>query len=202
MEVIIPFSIKSPKTRLKPALSANERKRFAKSMLSDVLTALAETDASPTILATGPVDCDAPVVIDQRDLDTAITDQLADSSFPVAIVMADLPLVTPTALERLFEPDADIVLAPGRGGGTNAIVVRHPEFRVDYHGISIRDHRTIAKNVDAEVGEIDSLRLSTDIDEPQDFAEVLLHSNGAANEWLTSAGFELAADGRVTVERQ
>jgi len=85
-------------------------------MLSDVLTALAGTDASPTILATSPIDCDAPIVIDQRDLDTAINDRLVGSGLPVAVIMADLALVTPTALEGLFEPDADIVLAPGRGG--------------------------------------------------------------------------------------
>jgi len=88
------------------------------------------------------------------------------------------------------------------GVRTNAIVVRHPDFRVDHHGASIQDHRTIARTIDAEVAEIDSFQLSTDIDEPQDLAEVLLHSDGARNDWLINAGSELAVDGRVTVRRQ
>jgi 2-phospho-L-lactate guanylyltransferase len=45
------------------------------------------------------------------------------------------------------------------------------------------------------------LRLSTDGNVPQDSIEVLLHSNGAANEWLVNAGFELAVDDLVTAER-
>jgi 2-phospho-L-lactate guanylyltransferase len=201
MEVIVPLSMDSPKTRLKPVLSADERNGFAKAMLSDVLAALTGIDAIPTILATSAVDCDVPVVIDEHDLDTAINDRLADKEHPIVVIMADLALATPTALERLFEPDADIVLAPGRGGGTNAVVVCHPDFRVDYHGASIQDHRGIAKNIGADVAEVDSLRLSTDIDEPQDLAEVLLHSNGAAHDWLVDAGFELVVDGRVSIER-
>lgn len=201
MEVIVPLSVESPKTRLKPVLSADERNDFAKAMLSDVLAALTGTDAAPTVIATSPVDCDAPVVVDGRNLDTAINDRLADKEHPTAVVMADLALATPTALKRLFEPDTDIVLAPGRGGGTNAVVVRHPDFRVNYHGASIQDHRTLARNIGADVIEIDSWRLSTDIDEPQDLAEVLLHSSGAASDWLVDAGFEIAVDSRVTVER-
>ncbi|MFC6875005.1 glycosyltransferase family protein [Halobellus marinus] len=101
----------------------------------------------------------------------------------------------------MFEPDADIVLVLRSGSGINAVVVHHPVFRGDYHGASIRDHRTIGTNVGTDVAEIDSLRLSTDGNVPQDSIEVLLHSNGAANEWLVNAGFELAVDDLVTAER-
>jgi 2-phospho-L-lactate guanylyltransferase len=73
---------------------------------------------------------------------------------------------------------------------------------VDYHGASIRDHRRIAAAVGAPVAEVDSRVLATDIDEPADLAEVLVHGEGAAADWLRDAGFELAAeDGRVTATR-
>jgi len=111
-------------------------------------------------------------------------------------------LLTADAVDRLFDPDADVVLAPGLGGGTNAFVCRHPDFRVDYHGASIRDHRRLADGVGASVAEVDSRLLATDIDEPTDLAEVLLHSNGAAADWLRDAGFEMVFDdGRPTVCR-
>jgi 2-phospho-L-lactate guanylyltransferase len=97
-------------------------------------------------------------------------------------------------LQALFEPAADVVLAPGRGGGTNAFVSRAPGFEVDYHGASIRDHRRIAQDAGASVEEVDSFRLATDIDEPADLVEMLLHSEGAATDWLVEQGFELAVD--------
>ena len=106
-------------------------------------------------------------------------------------------------LDRLFEPDADLTFAPGRGGGTNALVVRVPGFRVDYHGASYRDHRRICEDVGASVRVVDSFRLSTDVDEPADLVEVLLHTDGRAAAWLRDAGFRVeTTDGRVRATRE
>ncbi|RDI72253.1 NTP transferase domain-containing protein [Halopelagius longus] len=121
----------------------------------------------------------------------------------VAVAMADLALATPEAVRRLADAEGDVVIAPGRGGGTNALVVRHPGFRVDYHGASYRDHRRIAGEAGASVGVLDSMRLSTDVDEPSDLAEVLLHGGGESKRWLREAGFELdVSGGRVGVVRE
>jgi 2-phospho-L-lactate guanylyltransferase len=120
----------------------------------------------------------------------------------VAVVMADLALATTDSLRRLFSAEGEVVAVPGRGGGTNALVVRHPDFRVDYHGASIRDHRRIAREVGAEYREVDSMRLATDVDEPEDLAELLLHGESRATDWLRDAGFEVdVSDGRVGVTR-
>ncbi|PSP64722.1 2-phospho-L-lactate guanylyltransferase [Halobacteriales archaeon QH_8_67_36] len=202
MRLVVPVSGSDPKTRLSPVLTSDERRDFTEAMLADVLTALRAADHSPEVVATAPVDCDAPVTVDERGLDSLVNDLLGETDGELAVVMADLPLLGRSSVERLFEPDADVVLAPGLGGGTNAFVCRHPDFRVDYHGASVRDHRHIAREAGATVAEVDSRRLATDIDEPSDLAEVLLHSDGAAADWLRDGGFELLADdGRVTVER-
>jgi len=72
---------------------------------------------------------------------------------------------------------------------------------VDFHGASYRDHRRVAREVGADVAVVDSMRLSTDVDEPADLVEVLLHAEGAAAAWL-SERFELdAGEGRVGVVR-
>ena len=202
MRTVVPFAVSNPKTRLSPILTADERREFARVMLGDVLTALDELGRSPEVLATESVDCDASVTVDDRSLDDAVNDVLANADAPVAVVMADLALATPEALDRLFAPEADVVLAPGRGGGTNAFVARHPEFRVDYHDASIRDHRRIAREIADGVAEVDSFRLATDVDEPADLAEVLLHGEGDSVAWLRDTGFKLSvADGRTGVER-
>ncbi len=200
MRLVVPVSGSAPKTRLSPVLSPAERREFTEAMLADVVDALDGAGHAPEVISTAPVNCEAPVTVDDRDLDTLVNDLLTDGD--LAVVMADLPLLTPEAVERLFDPAADVVLAPGLGGGTNAFVCRHPDFRVDYHGASIRDHRRIAREADASLTEVDSRLLATDIDEPADLAEVLVHGEGAAADWLRDAGFEVVTDdGRVTVER-
>lgn len=198
MRTLLPFAAARPKTRLADVLEEGERRAFARVMLDDVLAALPE-GAEPLVVATEPVDVDAPVEVDDRPLTPAVNDRLDP---PTAVVMADLALATPAALGRLFGADADVVIAPGRGGGTNALVVRDPEFRVDYHGASVADHRHIVRDVGATVVEVDSFRLATDVDEPVDLLEVLLHGRGDAPDWLRERGFAVAVeDRRPTLDR-
>jgi 2-phospho-L-lactate guanylyltransferase len=206
MDVLVPLAVDEPKTRLAGTLDSTERAAFARVMCSDVLDPVRESGHDPEVLATASVDVDAPVRIDERPLteavDAALAEAFAAGADAVGVVMADLALATPAALDRLFGADGDVVLAPGRGGGTNAVVTRHPEFRTDYHGASIRDHRAAASAAGADVTEVDSFRLATDVDEPADLVEVLLHGAGRAREWLVDTGFEVTtADGRASVAR-
>jgi 2-phospho-L-lactate guanylyltransferase len=202
MRVVVPFGADRPKTRLAPVLDATEREAFARAMLRDVLSALEAVDRldrEPTVLADAPVDVEAEVTVDDRPLTGAVNATLpaAPDDDPVAVVMADLPLVTADALEGLFASAGDVVLAPGRGGGTNALIARDPAFRADYHGASVRDHRRRAQSAGLDHSEVDSFRLATDVDEPADLVEVLLHAppESASRAWLDAAGFELAATG-------
>jgi 2-phospho-L-lactate guanylyltransferase len=205
MRVLVPFEATDPKTRLGSHLSPGERQKFAAAMLRDVLAAVDAAGGSPEVVATATVDVDAPVTVDGRPLSRAVNARLGATADPVGVVVADLGLVTARAVERLLHPrpdPADVVVAPGRGGGTNGLVVRHPDFRVDFHGVSYRDHRTAARDVGAEVRVVDSMRLSTDVDEPADLAEVLLHGEGEAAAWLRAAGFDLqTGEGRVGIDR-
>ncbi|MGB9964785.1 2-phospho-L-lactate guanylyltransferase [Halobacterium hubeiense] len=203
MRTLVPFDPANPNTRLSSLLSPAERRDFAAAMLADVLAAVREAGGTPTVLATEPLDSvDAPVIVDDRSLSVAVNDALAEGR-PAAVVMADLALATPDALERLFDADADVVIAPGRGGGTNALVVRHPEFSVDYHGTSFLDHVAAAEAAGASVEPVDSFRLAVDVDEPADVLDVLVYASGEAADWLRDAGFRAAVrDGAPTVVRE
>jgi 2-phospho-L-lactate guanylyltransferase len=194
MRVIVPYAAEDPKTRLADALDPGERAAFARTMLDDVLAAVRAAGETPEVLATGHLDVDAPVTVDERALTPAVDDVLTGTDGPVAVVMADLALATGDALSALFERKGDVVLVPGRGGGTNALVARHPDFRVNYHGVSFRDHRRAARDAGAEVAVVDSHRLSTDVDERADLVEVLLHGEGRSAAWLRDTGFALATD--------
>ena len=230
MRVVVPFGAETPKTRLSPVLSPAERAAFARAMLADVLGAIVETGREPTVVSTEPLEFDpdpdtetgsedgletgsalaadvasaVTAAVDERPLTEAVNARLAAADEPVAVVMADLALATPAALERLFASTADVAIAPGRGSGTNAFVARHPEFRVDYHGTSYLDHCRIADEIGASRETIDSFRLATDIDEPADLVEVLVHGADDARSpaLLREFGFELETDGgRVAVAR-
>jgi len=213
MRVLVPYTDRDPKSRLAPVLSEPERRGFARAMLGDVVETVRAAGHTPELLAPEPVGdavADAgldsvPTTVDDRALTPAVDaalDRVGESAAEVGVVMADLALATPTALRRLVGVGGDVAVAPGRRGGTNALVVRDPAFSVDYHGASYRDHREAAAAAGLSVGAVDSMRLATDIDEPGDLAEVLLHGGGRARGWLVDAGIELdTACGRVGVRR-
>jgi len=202
MDVLVPFDARDPNTRLAPVLDPTERRAFARAMLSDVLDVLREAGHQPDVLSTAPLSCPCPVTVDDGPLTEVVNAVLADQHEPLAIVMADLALLTTDAVARLCDPDTDVVLAPGTGGGTNAVVVRHPDFRVDYHGVSFRDHCQRARACGATLSVVDSFRLAVDIDEPADLVDLFVHGERQAREWLDTAGFEVAErDGQPTARR-
>ncbi len=208
MRVVVPVGPHQPKTRLGDVLAPDERVAFTEAMLADVLGAIRGAGRDPEVLSTAPIEVDAPVTVDDRALTPAVNAVLAEAKAkteagePLAVVMADLPLATPESLTTLFETPGDVVLAPGRGGGTNAFVTRHPEFRVDYHGGSFLKHRRAAAEL-GSVGIVDSHRLATDIDERADLVELLIHGERTAADWLREAGFALdRSAGRVAVQRR
>lgn len=203
MQVIVPFDGATPKTRLEPVMDRRERREFALAMLSDVLRAIRGAGGSPLVLSPTALDLpETPVCVDDRPLSAAVNAQLRTGPTEIAVVMADLPLVTASTVERLFERAGDIVLAYGTGGGTNALVSRHSEFRVDYHDGSYRDHLANAREIDARVSTVDSYRLSHDIDEPDDLTDLLIAGDGTAAAWLRRHGFTVDdAAGRGTVQR-
>ena len=201
MRVVVPYTPIDPKSRLSPVLTGDERHAFSRVMLTDVLAAIRATGHTPEILSTTSLPAvDAPVHVDNRQLSDAVNAMLTP---PMAVVMADLALLTPDAVRATMDCQADVVIGPGRGGGTNLLIVRADGYMVDYHGNSLADHRRMAKEAGLEIAEIDSFRIATDVDEPSDLVEVLLHATGRARDWLIDHGFYLAeTNGRVAIDRE
>lgn len=213
MDVYVPYDPRNPKTRLSPLLTESERHELSRMMLQDVVETIASTGHAPIVLTTEPLNLDIKTVVSTKPLSNAVNSILRRynhperqvpeqlTAQPVSIVMADLGLLTEDALARLFTVEADVTLAPGLRGGTNALVTRSAGFHVDYHGTSYLDHRAIARERGLEVTEIDSLRLSCDIDEPDDIIELLLHGTGQAREYIDTH-FELAPKGEADTIRR
>jgi 2-phospho-L-lactate guanylyltransferase len=210
LPAIVPFKPLNPKTRLSCVLSLDEREAFAELMLCDMIGALREAGCSPTILSTHPCEFHDPgdfreseILVDSGGLNDALNRMLERTGWPVLIIMADLPLVTPEAIEKMMKSPGDVVIVPGRGGGTNALLIRDPSrFRVNYYGASYLKHRRIALEQGLSCEVVDSFRLYTDVDEKEDLVELLIHGTGRSRVFLEELGFSLSVEkGRVGVER-
>lgn len=209
MRAVIPFKKSNAKSRLQALLSEKEREDLAMAMLADVVGTLAGSDCFDVIdiLSTSFIYVeDTNIVLTELGLNEALNEYLSKMSShnlnePVLIIMADIPLVSKKNIKDIVSSQADIVIAPGRMGGTNAVFIRNPlSFHVDYYGASFLKHLEIAKNLYVEV--FDSFNLSTDIDEVSDLAEVLIHGKGHSKAYLEKISIRILANkGRVGVER-
>lgn len=219
MRFLVPFDVREPKTRLAAVLDESERHSFSRAMCADVLTAICSAGHEIELLATEPVGYDTvdpdpltvafedqasriTTIVDDRPLTEAVNARLDEAADPLGIVMADMPLTRPETIDRLTSSGTAVTIAPGLGGGTNALVVRHSSFTVDYHHGSFQKHRRLAAQRDLSIDVVDSFRLAVDVDEPSDLVEVLLHGEGVAESWLREAGFRVETGGnRLTVTR-
>ncbi len=211
MRAVIPFKKNNAKSRLKTLLSEKEREGLAMAMLNDVAEALLSSACFSVvdILSTAIVEVNgANLVLTEKGLNEALNEYLQKMSEhsinePVLIIMADIPLVSIKNIRDIVDASSDLVIVPGRMGGTNALFIREPSrFHVDYYGASFLKHLDIASGNGLDVLVFDSFNLSTDIDEEADLAEVLLHGKGQALRYLKKLGFVIMENnGRVGVKR-
>lgn len=212
MKVIIPFKSRGAKSRLRAVLNEEEREEFARYMLRDVLKAICAAGIdSATIICTAPTDLaleglnmEVCIVFDKRGLNDVLNDVLRHEDAPLLIIMADLPLLSARNIKEILSHEEDVVLAPGRKGGTNILFLRKPQqFAVDYYGVSFLDHISTARRRGLSVAIYDSFLVSTDIDEPDDLIELLIHgANKEAANFLKKIGVELDVDKEVRLRRR
>ena len=207
IKVVIPFKLDCAKSRLSSVLSPDERRDLALAMLEDVIDAVSGL-GEVAILMKDPLPNGDPFdrlrsrpEIDllecPQELDPALNAMIEAEErrgWPsdLLIAMADLPLMRANNLDDLVRTPGDVVIVPGRGGGTNLILVRDPKFRVSYYGLSFLKHLQKAEDLGLSAGVFESFRCSSDIDEPSDLVEALIHGQGRTPQVLKKFGFELS----------
>lgn len=192
MKVVVPFKPINPKSRLATILSEEERIELAKLMLIDVLKVLKDAGLEVKVIATSHlvIPEDVEVVEDRRSLDESINAELLE--IPKAVVMSDLPLLNRETIQRFLESEGDVVIAPGRRGGTNMLLVRKNGFKVSYHYCSFLKHVKIAKSMDFSLKVFDSFYASVDIDCEEDLLELLIHGEGKLSKsYLENIGLRI-----------
>ncbi len=81
------------------------------------------------------------------------------------------------------------------------ILLRSPNYRTCYRGLSFPKHLQQARDLGLRVTIYESYRAGCDIDQPEDLAEVLLHGRGETKALLESMGFALSDNGRECLYR-
>ncbi|MDO9517389.1 MAG: 2-phospho-L-lactate guanylyltransferase [Methanosarcinaceae archaeon] len=189
MRAVIPYKKENAKSRLSPVLTLGEREEFVELMLKDVINTLSRSGVDKIDILTTSIngvadDIETNVIVSELGLNEVLNEYLSKISEPVMIIMADLPLVTTRHIREIIASDKDVVIVPGKGGGTNILYIKEPaQFHVKYYGSSFRTHCDIAKDISQSIYVYDSFLASTDIDEPQDIVELLLHGHGMSKDY-------------------
>jgi 2-phospho-L-lactate guanylyltransferase len=190
MRAVIPYKKTGAKSRLSPVLSLEEREEFVELMLNQVIESLEEAGIEKIdILSPSGFGLEgmtkARVLLDEKDLNEALNRYLEEAAEPVLIVMADLPLLSPDHIKGITSTKKDICIVPGKGGGTNALFIKNPSsYRVRYYGSSFLTHCSIATDAGQNFEIYDSFFAGTDIDEPEDLVELLIHGKGTSRDYI------------------
>jgi 2-phospho-L-lactate guanylyltransferase len=174
------------KTRLSPALSPAERATLTLAMLEDVLDACLKqigwetwvVSGSPEALALAARVGARAVPEEGSSLLEAVRQaeaDLPDESNELAIVLADLPLLTARALSEALALPGSVVAAPAESdGGTNLLVRRPPStISARFGRSSYRRHRAGAYRHGLTFREARSRELGFDLDRPADLLSLL-----------------------------
>lgn len=209
VRIVVPFKLNGAKSRLAPALKPEERRLLAFAMTRDVLRTVSEFGTVTVLSRPGlyaediEIDGDVFEILESDlDLNDALNELIEDEARrgwqkDILIVMADLALLAKNDIIGILNCPGDVVLSPGRGGGTNMILINSPVFRTCYRGLSFPKHLAFAREAGLEATVFESFRAACDIDQPEDLVELLLHGRGEARALLEQMGFFLSDEVRA-----
>ena len=174
------------KARLAPVLDDGARRRLALALFRDVLAAAL---ACPALDAVAVVTRDEEVLAlaieagaeglpEPGGLNEALTsaaETLGQRDADRLIVLAaDLPLATSDDIAAVAQAGADVVVAPSRDGGTNALALPLPVGAITFRfgADSARRHLDGAQEAGLRSLRLDLPNLAFDLDTPEDLAEL------------------------------
>ncbi len=217
---IIPVSrFSEAKTRLSPTLSPLERENLLKAMLSDVISAIRNSVDDVVVISSDQDvlnfvnDLDVNCLPEQgkTDLNGALTQAVewcSKKARQVLIVPSDVPLIHPDQVREMVELSDKwpVVIAPAKGGGTNALLCPSQGIQMKFGDWSFFEHLKEAENLGVLWYIYDSFYLSLDVNTAEDLGEIMIHGFGTqTRKFLKSIGLEVISNHgteRLRVERK
>jgi 2-phospho-L-lactate/phosphoenolpyruvate guanylyltransferase len=180
-------SLDRAKRRLSPILSQLERASLTLAMLEDVLDAAVAASAWETwvvspdeaVLEVAARRGVRPMAEEKPPLSSAVRqaeqEALGAGADALAVLLADLPMVTAGALTEALRTIGPVVLAPSADDdGTNLLLRRPPRAVPARFGRgSYRKHLDAAAARGLPVAEVDRPELAFDLDTPHDIERLL-----------------------------
>ncbi|HMK54687.1 MAG TPA: 2-phospho-L-lactate guanylyltransferase [Methanobacteriaceae archaeon] len=203
---IIPVShFIQAKTRLSPTLSPEERENLLKAMLKDVIKSLNNSTDLVLVISS---DRDVLDFVEglsvkclreegETDLNGALMQAVAWCSInyqQVLIVPSDVPLLSPGHVEMILKiaEEEDVVIAPSKGGGTNALLCPSLKFQTMFGDFSFFKHQEEALKNGLSFQIFDSFYLSLDVNTAEDLGEIILHGDGTnTKKYLENMGLSV-----------
>ena len=183
------------KQRLSALLPAAVRAELVSAMLHDVLEACdgaASIDGSlvvtpsPAIVPPGCAVMTDPGRGHAHAIESALRTEAAKPG--VVVLMADCPLVTTEALDRLVAAAEPLALAPAQDGGTNALAMRPGDLMQPSFGVPGSSAVTMAtaRELQIKVKLVQDPVFAVDLDDTDDIERVLARGAGTRTAALLS----------------
>ena len=131
------------------------------------------------------------------DLNGALTQALEwyqSQGDQVIIVPSDIPLLSEGLVKGLLTmaEEYQVVIAPSKGGGTNALICPPSGFKMSFGDCSFFKHLEQARKAGLTHEIFDSFYLSLDVNTSEDLGEIMLHGVGThTQKFLESLGLEV-----------
>jgi len=217
---IIPVSrFSEAKTRLSPTLTPLERENLLKAMLMDVIGAIKGSVDQVVVISSDKdvlnfvKDLDVTCLSEKgkTDLNGALTQAVewcSQHASQVLIVPSDVPLIHPDQVQEMVELSVKwpLVIAPAKGGGTNALLCPTRDIQMKFGDWSFFEHLKEAENAGMPWYIYDSFYLSLDVNTAEDLGEIMIHGFGTqTRKFLKSIGLEVRSNHgteRLMVERK
>ncbi len=189
---IIPVSrFSHAKTRLSPTLTASERENLLKSMIMDVIKVLKKTVDKVVVISSDRdvldfIDHMDVVTLEEKgttDLNGALhqaVDWCSSQADRVLIVPSDVPLIQEHHVKDMIKlgEEKDVVIAPAKGGGTNALLCPSKGMEMKFGDWSFFEHIKEAQLENFSWDVYDSFYLSLDVNTAEDLGEIMIHGIG------------------------
>lgn len=217
---IIPVSrFSEAKTRLSPTLSPLERENLLKAMLMDVIGAISGSVDQVVVISSDKdvlnfvKDLNVFCLSEKgkTDLNGALTQAVewcSDYASQVLIVPSDVPLIHPDQVQEMIELSDKwpLVIAPAKGGGTNALLCPTMDIGMKFGDWSFFEHLKEAENAGISWYIYDSFYLSLDVNTAEDLGEIMIHGFGTeTRKFLKSIGLRVKSNHgteRLMVEKK
>lgn len=206
---IIPVSrFSQAKTRLSPTLTPKERIDLLKAMLKDVVETL-----KPIVKGVVLISADEDVLayaynlgIDtlqeegKKTLNTALLQAMewcSKQASQVLIMPSDVPLIREEQIRAMLREGENypMVIAPAKGGGTNALLIPSKNFQPAFGDCSFFKHIEEARRHGYAYEIYDSFYMSLDVNTSEDLGEIMLHGQGTATyNYLQSLGLKVISN--------